>query len=134
MGVRHQREEVDLLVGGVGALAVGTQPVESRDAERRGEVAVAAAAGQRHVQKLLADLAVDRLRLAEQLGDAGSFLLGRPVRAKAVMAQLALRDSVSGRSSFTRSCITFGVMRPRSPRWGGGAGRRQLPMLLYAGS
>jgi len=40
----------------------------------------------------------------------------RPARAKAAMVQLALRDSVSGRSSFTRSCITFGVMRPRSPR------------------
>ena len=32
------------------------------------------------------------------------------------VSQLALRDSVSGRSSSTRSCITFGVMRPRSPR------------------
>ncbi len=40
----------------------------------------------------------------------------RPARAKAVMARLALRDSVSGRSSSTRSCMTFGVMRPRSPR------------------
>jgi hypothetical protein len=40
----------------------------------------------------------------------------RPACAKAVMVQLALRDSVSGRSNFTRSCITFGVMRPRSPR------------------
>ncbi len=40
----------------------------------------------------------------------------RPARAKAVMAQLALRDSVSGRSSSTRSCITLGVIRPRSPR------------------
>ena len=27
-----------------------------------------------------------------------------------------LRESVSGRSSSTRSCITFGVIRPRSPR------------------
>jgi hypothetical protein len=40
----------------------------------------------------------------------------RPARAQAVMAQLAFRDSVSGRSSSTRSCITFGVIRPRSPR------------------
>ena len=40
----------------------------------------------------------------------------RPARAKAVMVQLTLRDSVSGRSSSTRSCITFGVIRPRSPR------------------
>ena len=30
--------------------------------------------------------------------------------------QLALRDNVSGRSSSTRSCITLGVIRPRSPR------------------
>jgi hypothetical protein len=79
------------------------KPVESRDAERHGEVAVAAAAGQRHVSQLLADLAVDRLRLAEQIGDAGILLVGRPVRAKAVMAQLALRDSVSGRSSSSRA-------------------------------
>ena len=78
----------------MGALAVGAQPVERRDAERRGEVAVAAAAGQRHVVQFLADLAVDRLGLAEQLRDAGVLLAGRPVRAKAVMAQLALRTSV----------------------------------------
>jgi len=40
----------------------------------------------------------------------------RPVRAKAVMVQLALRDSVSGKFSSTRSCMTLGVIRPRSPR------------------
>ena len=40
----------------------------------------------------------------------------RPARAQAVMAQLAFRDSVSGRSNSTRSCITLGVIRPRSPR------------------
>ena len=40
----------------------------------------------------------------------------RPARANALMVQLALRDSVSGRSNSTRSCITFGVIRPRSPR------------------
>ncbi len=37
-------------------------------------------------------------------------------RRSCVVAQPALRDSVSGRSSSTRSCITFGVIRPRSPR------------------
>ncbi len=40
----------------------------------------------------------------------------QPARAKAVMVQLALRDSVIGRSSSTRSCMTLGVIRPRSPR------------------
>src|SRR5262249_23494606 len=34
----------------------------------------------------------------------------RHARAQAVTAQVALRDSVSGRSSSTRSCITFGVI------------------------
>src|ERR1700682_1170964 len=63
VSARHQRGEIDLLVGGVGALAVGAQAVERRDAERGGEVAVAAAAGQRHVVQLLADLSIERLRL-----------------------------------------------------------------------
>src|SRR5262249_50285433 len=36
--------------------------------------------------------------------------------AMTIMAQLALRVTVSGKSSSTRSCITFGVIRPRSPR------------------
>ena len=40
----------------------------------------------------------------------------RPSRRQAVTAQLALRAIVSGRSSSTRSCVTFGVIRPRSPR------------------
>ena len=40
----------------------------------------------------------------------------RPPRRQAVMAQLALRETVRGRSSSTRSCVTFGVIRPRSPR------------------
>ena len=81
VSARHQRGEVDLLVGGMGALAVGAQPVERRDAERCGEVTFAAAAGQRHIVQLLADLAIERLRLAEQLGDAGVLLVGRPVHA-----------------------------------------------------
>jgi hypothetical protein len=34
MGARHQRGEVDLLVGGMGALAADAQPVERGDAER----------------------------------------------------------------------------------------------------
>jgi hypothetical protein len=41
---------------------------------------------------------------------------GSIYRPSHIMAQLAFRDSVNGRSSSTRSCITLGVMRPRSPR------------------
>ena len=33
-----------------------------------------------------------------------------------VSRQLAFNESVSGRTSSTRSYVTFGVMRPRSPR------------------
>ena len=40
----------------------------------------------------------------------------RSARAHLVMVQLVLRDSVSGRSSSTRSYMTLGVIRPRSPR------------------
>ncbi len=40
----------------------------------------------------------------------------RPARLQAVTAQPALRPTVSGRSSSTRSCVTIGVIRPRSPR------------------
>src|SRR5438094_8401284 len=79
IGARHQRRVIDLLVGGMRALAVGAQPVERRDAERGGEVAVAAAAGQRHVFQLLADLAVDCLRFLKQGRDAGVLLVRRPV-------------------------------------------------------
>ncbi len=35
---------------------------------------------------------------------------------RCAQAQLAFRDKVSGRSNSTRSWVTFGVMRPRSPR------------------
>jgi hypothetical protein len=35
---------------------------------------------------------------------------------RAVVAQLAFRDRASGRLSSTRSCVTVGVIRPRSPR------------------
>ncbi len=40
----------------------------------------------------------------------------RPVRVQAVMAQLTFRERVRGTSSSTRSCITFGVICPCSPR------------------
>ena len=40
----------------------------------------------------------------------------RPPSRQAVMAQLALRETVRGRSSSTRSYVTFGAIRPRSPR------------------
>ena len=39
-----------------------------------------------------------------------------PVRRLAEERVPALRDSVNGRSNSTRSCVTFGVIRPRSPR------------------
>jgi hypothetical protein len=42
---------------------------------------------------------------------------------------LAFRSGVSGNSSSTRSCMTFGVMRPRSPR-----SRRTRPSLQKLGA
>jgi hypothetical protein len=43
---RRQRGEIDLLVGGVGAVAVGGQAVKGENAQRRGEIAVASAQAQ----------------------------------------------------------------------------------------
>src|SRR5215469_7234088 len=42
---RLQRREQDMLVLGMGAIAHGAEAVEGRNADRRGEIAVAAAAG-----------------------------------------------------------------------------------------
>lgn len=50
----------------------------------------------------------------------------RPARTQAVTVHFALRDGARGRSSSTRSCITFGAMRPRSPR-----SRRTRPLGLH---
>ena len=44
-GARHQRVDLDVLVQRVRAVADGAEAVERRHAERRGEVAVGAAAG-----------------------------------------------------------------------------------------
>src|SRR4051812_39860227 len=80
----------------MGALAVGAEPVERRDAQSSGEVAVAAAAGQRHVSQLLADLAIDRLRFLEQRRDAGVLLIGRPVHAALDRELDVLADRLEG--------------------------------------
>ena len=46
---RHQRGVADLFVERVGAATVGAQPVEGRDAQRRGKVSIADAAGERQL-------------------------------------------------------------------------------------
>ena len=57
-----------MLVVGVGTSAARAQAVEGRDAQRRGEVAVAAAAG-RALGQLQAQLPADAPGLLEQGGD-----------------------------------------------------------------
>src|SRR3546814_1505209 len=60
------------------ALAIHTESVERGNAERRGEIAVAAAACLQ-VLKLEADLGADRLGMVEQLLNAFILFIGRTV-------------------------------------------------------
>ena len=69
-----------MLIVGVGAAAPRAQAVERRDAQRGGEVAVAAAAG-RALGQLQAELTADAAGLLEQRGDGRSSLHRRPVDA-----------------------------------------------------
>jgi hypothetical protein len=75
--------------------------------------------GDRHVDSLGS---VRRSRtsvfLTSRCSRIGRLRIAAPIaiRAQVVMPQLAFRDGVSGRSSSTRSCMTLGVIRPRTPR------------------
>ncbi len=67
----------------MGALAVGAEAVEGGDAERCGEIAVAAAAGLLDVLQVEAQLLRDGFGVVEQCGDARVLEIGRPVHAAA---------------------------------------------------
>jgi hypothetical protein len=63
------------------------------------------------INRLPADCLVGQERRCGRVAVSPGAELAHPL-----IVQLALRDSVSGRSNSTRSCMTFGVIRPRSPR------------------
>ena len=67
----------------MGAVAVDAEPVQRRDAERRSEVTVRAAAGHRAVLQVEAASGGDRPRLLVESRDLGALLIGRTVHAAA---------------------------------------------------